>query len=350
MVLDSRSAAQYAAALARLQPTFNNCATASIRRGDAALTVNTNTALGLLAEAWFKTQPAPSLVPTTYVPGTSAADWDNVEQAGLVVRRLATCLAATKPGLITPLMAASPGSGDEGTAFAALGPAIPSCLEGGVTLSTSRPSLRLALAAALYRRAYVPADDPAPEPVPGRGGGAETVFDYPLTGDILGYQTYARCVVAQDAAGARASLRDYLTNAGGYPMLALAGRSRACVPSRIARPNSDYLFVASVAEAVVRQEDPSLTRLDGFKLVVDVKHDPTLAFAACAIRNDPTAARAFLLSDVQSGAETSAARALMRRASSCPFTPANAVGRIGAPATRAYFRSKVALAAFVDTL
>jgi hypothetical protein len=112
---------------------------------------------GLLAEALLARDGMPMLAPAKYDANAPKLDWIAGSQASLVQLRLGECLAQTQPAPVSTLVRSTPGSPQEASAFQALVPAIPACLDKNVTLKATRSSLRLALALALYRRSIAPA-------------------------------------------------------------------------------------------------------------------------------------------------------------------------------------------------
>lgn len=350
-VLSATSWRQFTSTLARLKGTLSACAG---KVADKTMTVTLrfkpSGMIGVLAEAWFRENGAPTLTATAYAPRTSSLEWISDDPSVEIVQRLAACLAATRPDLAAAIVRVGPASADETSSFKALTPLIPSCLETNVTLATNRAGLRFALAAALYRRAFVPQDAASVRPSSGRGSSSETVLNYALVGDVVGYAAAAACIVGQEPERARKAVESYLLDRPDYPMLLLANRHKMCQPASGSLTTNSYLFVTSVAEAVVKHNDPSLKRLDGATLTVDVAEDPTLAFAICAIRAAPADVRAIFQSNAGSRAEAAAMRQLAQKVTSCPLAVTERTGRLAVSAVRTYVRSKLALAAFEETM
>jgi hypothetical protein len=95
-------------------------------------------------------------MPVKYNANAPKLDWMASSGGSLVELRLGECLAETQPNAVGALVGSAASTPQELTAFQALIPYIPSCLDKNVTLKATRSSLRLALAFALYRRTIQP--------------------------------------------------------------------------------------------------------------------------------------------------------------------------------------------------
>lgn len=120
--------------------------------GTSALALSNSSLRGLVAEARFRHDGFPRLGAINYSSVTVGSDWITTDPGQKVVLRTADCLAATQPERAMALLYAAPDSIEEKSTFSALAPAIPSCLEQGVSLSANRAGMRLALASAIDRR------------------------------------------------------------------------------------------------------------------------------------------------------------------------------------------------------
>lgn len=149
----------FRSAVARFNGTLGDCLIYGGKKlADAAHFEFAPSALaGLFAEALLARNGIPALAPAKYEANTPKLDWIAGSQASLVQLRLGECLAQTQPSAVSAFVGSAPSSPQEASAFQALVPAIPACLDKNVTLKATRSSLRLALAFALYRRTMGPA-------------------------------------------------------------------------------------------------------------------------------------------------------------------------------------------------
>jgi hypothetical protein len=145
-------------AMRRLGDSLGNClAYSGTNVADASdMQLASHTMAGLLAEALFAGAGALNLTPAKYNANAPKLDWMASSPAGLVQLRLAECLAETQPTAVAALVTTKPSSPQEASAFQAIVPSIPACLDKNVTLKATRSSLRIALAFALYRRTIQP--------------------------------------------------------------------------------------------------------------------------------------------------------------------------------------------------
>jgi len=141
-------------AMIKLRDALGNCMTgSSLDTGAFAnMQLSPHALAGLLAEAVFSRESVPALVPAKYDPNSRKLDWIAGSASSLVQLRLGECLSKTQPQGVIALVTSDPSSPNEATAFQALTPYIPGCLDKNVTLTATKSSLRLALAFALYRR------------------------------------------------------------------------------------------------------------------------------------------------------------------------------------------------------
>jgi hypothetical protein len=137
------------------KPVQNKMSTCFYNRvtWDANLRMTNNLVRSLMAEARFRRLGAVTLTPVDYASVVEGSDWITDDAGAKVVLRTADCVAARKPIEAAALLQTVPDSADEKTRFAALVPALGTCLETGVTLKANRPGMRLALASALDRGA-----------------------------------------------------------------------------------------------------------------------------------------------------------------------------------------------------
>lgn len=148
----------FAAEVKRIMPTLQTCWGAQIRDTTySGLGISNNALRGLVAEAYYRRKGWPNLPPANYSSVMEGSDWISSDPGQKVVLRTADCLAAREPGRVVALLSTEPDSLAEKSAFVTLAPAIPSCLEQGVSLSAKRAGMRLALASAIDRRARLSA-------------------------------------------------------------------------------------------------------------------------------------------------------------------------------------------------
>ena len=145
-------------AMLRLRDALGNCMSGSAEN-DADLSnmeLAPNALAGLLAEAMFAREDIPTPAAAKYDANAPKLDWMAGSAGSLVQLRLGECLAMTQPDAVAAFVRSTPSSPQEMSAFQAVAPAIPACLDKNVTLKATRSSLRLALAFALYRRTIQP--------------------------------------------------------------------------------------------------------------------------------------------------------------------------------------------------
>jgi hypothetical protein len=106
--------------------------------------------LGKVAEA--KALPALPLQQKRYIRPWFAATGRDAS-----VDEMGACIADTDPANVIFLVSTTPGSAEENRAVANLTPSLGKCLSAGTRLQAGRPSLRAALAEALYQRMINPA-------------------------------------------------------------------------------------------------------------------------------------------------------------------------------------------------
>lgn len=157
--LAAKDLASYKVALGKLSPTLSDCSVRSAAEELRSQRLGMSNAMlvGVLSEAELRRTgnwnvPADG---NRVAPDVAGYLYSRADQR--VVAETASCLAHVEPGRSAVLVASDPGSAGEAKAFAALLPAIGGCLERNVTLTASRPVLRLAMATALYRRSLEPA-------------------------------------------------------------------------------------------------------------------------------------------------------------------------------------------------
>jgi hypothetical protein len=163
-MLGASSVGEFMSARAQAGGTFTRCALATASKDVSVIQMSfTPTNLfGLLAEAWLIRKGHPSLPVVPNSTGATSLDWMASDMGRRVVVRLADCLARREPDRSSALVRSEPLSSSEAAALASVTPLIPSCLEKNVTLATNRNGLRLALAAALYRRTVTEQGSAAP--------------------------------------------------------------------------------------------------------------------------------------------------------------------------------------------
>ena len=115
------------------------------------LSVSPDIQRGTLAEALLERDPA-TLPPALPLDRTYASRWHAVSSRDQLVEEMAVCVAATNPGAIAALMRSAPETDDERAALTVLLPQLGPCLQSNARLTANRPSLRAALAEALFHR------------------------------------------------------------------------------------------------------------------------------------------------------------------------------------------------------
>lgn len=112
---------------------------------------------GMLAEQLIKIDIARyAALPPLPQQRAYSRPWYGATNRDASVDEMATCVAEMDAPDTLSLLKATPYSQQEGSAFAALGPTLGSCLRAGVKVTGNRQSLRAALADALYERVANP--------------------------------------------------------------------------------------------------------------------------------------------------------------------------------------------------
>ena len=115
---------------------------------------------GLVAEHLLSKTEAGKL-PALTLQRIYARPWFVATGRDVVIDEMATCVAETAPGGILAVLATEPMSVDETAAIRAVSPSLGLCLRANATLKGNRPSMRAALAEALYQRAIAPTSEGA---------------------------------------------------------------------------------------------------------------------------------------------------------------------------------------------
>lgn len=110
---------------------------------------------GALAEALLrKERDAAAALPALPLARDYARPWFAQTTRNVAVDEMGSCVADTNPGGVISLLSVRVYAKDEGPLFSALMPNLAQCLRANAKLQANRPSLRAALAEALYQRIH----------------------------------------------------------------------------------------------------------------------------------------------------------------------------------------------------
>lgn len=115
---------------------------------------------GFMAEALLAVE-MPTLPALPDSPGGYAAAWVPRDSVHTALDQTAVCITQTHPQLAQAVVVSTPDDAGESQAFAAVLPAMKDCIDPHAAFRANRSAVRLALATALYHRAYDPAPNAA---------------------------------------------------------------------------------------------------------------------------------------------------------------------------------------------
>jgi hypothetical protein len=113
---------------------------------------------GLVAEHLLS-KPGASKLLAKPIERVYSRTWFAVTGRDIAIDEMATCVADTSPSGILQILSAEPMSIAETAAIRALTPSLGLCLRANATLKGNRPSMRAALAEALYQRTIEPSSE-----------------------------------------------------------------------------------------------------------------------------------------------------------------------------------------------
>ncbi|GLR48558.1 hypothetical protein [Sphingomonas astaxanthinifaciens] len=113
---------------------------------------------GMLAESALRSERQQiAALPALPLQKVYSRPWLGMTGRNAIVDEMAVCITDTNPAATGRLLATSQYSKEEGEAFAALSPSFAPCLRAGARLQANRPSMRAALADAMFHRLNEPA-------------------------------------------------------------------------------------------------------------------------------------------------------------------------------------------------
>lgn len=141
----------YEIAVKKLQPTLSRCIQDQLPANASRNQLRMGGMFhGLLAEAWILQFGLANLGLTPVQPAEIADKLTKDTAADKILLSLAWCLVRTRPGEITTLLNATPGTSAESAAFKSVAPFFSSCLPSHVTFKTEMATLRWEMSSVAY--------------------------------------------------------------------------------------------------------------------------------------------------------------------------------------------------------